>query len=122
MKAITRDYLTDMIQRCINKTIDVHRKSKKKFFSYDKYPVATDEEVLDFISSIPYFDLRLKDFLVGNLPDETIIISQAWEIEFIKKSQLWAQSYEWVEGNEYYLTDAHIRSLKSDISFLSLPY
>lgn len=122
MKAITKNYLTDMIFRLINEKIDVHRESKKNFFYYEPYPCATDEEVLEFIHSIPYFDERLKDFLVGNLAEEAIILSQSWEIEFLKKIRLWAESFEWLHGDESFLSDAHIRNIKKDVAFLTLPY
>ena len=45
MKAITKNYLTDIIYRLINETIDIHRESKKNFFYYEPYPSATDEEI-----------------------------------------------------------------------------
>ena len=122
MKAITRDYLTDIIFRTINKTIDIHRNSKKNSFYYEPYPTATDEEILDFIHSIPYFDERLKNFLIGNLTDATIIISQTWEIEFLKKTLTWAGSFEWLHGNDYFLSEAHISSIKKHAEFLGLPY
>ena len=122
MKAITRDYLTDIIFRTINKTIDIHRNSKKNSFYYEPYPTATDEEILDFIHSIPYFDERLKNFLIGNLTDATIIISQTWEIEFLKKTLSWAGSFEWLHGNDYFLSEAHISSIKKHAEFLGLPY
>lgn len=122
MTAITKDYLTDIIFRSINKTIGIHRNSKKSNFYYEPFPTAMDEEILDFIQSIPYFDLRLKNFLVGNLSDETIIISQSWEIEFLKKTLSWAESFEWLHGNDYFLSDAHINSIKKIATYLSLPY
>ena len=122
MKAITKDYLVDIIYRVINKTIDVHRRSKKNRALYEQLPTATDEEILDFIHSIPYFDERLKNFLVGNLADKTIIVSQSWEIEFLKKTLSWAESFEWLQGNDYFLSDAHTSSIKMHTVFLSLPY
>lgn len=122
MKAITKEYLNDIIFRTINKSIDIHRNSKKNSFYYEPYPTATDEEILDFIHTIPYFDDRVKNFLVGNLADETIIISQTWEIEFLKKTIEWAGSFEWLHGNDYFLSEAHISSIKKHATFLSLPY
>jgi hypothetical protein len=56
MKAITKEYLVDIIYRVITKTIDIHRNSKKNSSYYEPFPTATDEEILDFIHSIPYFD------------------------------------------------------------------
>ena len=122
MKAITKDYLTDIIFRVINKTIDTHRNSKKNAFYYEPFPTATDEEILDFIQSIPYFDIRLKDFLMGNLVDETIIISQSWEIEFIKKTLSWAEGFEWLHGNNYFLSEAHTSNIRKQSACLTLPY
>ena len=122
MTAITKDYLAGIIFRVINKTIEIHRNSKKNSFYYEPYPTATDEEILDFIQSIPWFDERLKNFLVGNLDDKTIIISQLWEIEFLKKTLLWAESFEWLHGNDYFLSEAHISSIKKHAGALSLPY
>jgi hypothetical protein len=122
MKAITNTYLADIIYRVINETIDVHRESKKNFFYYEPYPSATDEEILEFIHSIPYFDERLKDFLLGNLTEKAIILSQAWEIEFRKKTQLWAGSFEWLQGDDSFLKEAHINEIKNGVAFLTLPY
>src|SRR4051794_35178247 len=102
MKAITKDYLVDTIFRNINRSIDIHRNSKRNAFYYEPHPTATDEEILDFIHTIPYLDLNLKNFLVGNLSEETIIISQTWEIEFLKKTVSWAESFEWLHGNDYF--------------------
>lgn len=122
MKAITNEYLGETILRIINKEIEMHRASKNNILTHNNFPSATNAELLDFIQTIPYFDISLKNFLVGNLVEETIIISQSWEIEFLKKTQLWADSFEWLHGNDYFLSDAHINSIKKDIAFLKLPY
>jgi hypothetical protein len=122
MQSITKTYLIDTIYRMINTSIRLHRQSKNNSHYNEVYPVATDEEMIDFIVTIPYFDIDLKDFLLGNVKEETVIISQSWEIEFIKKCTAWANSYEWLEGDEYYLSDAHISSLMRQADCLSLPY
>ncbi len=122
MKAITNEYLADLILRQINKQILTHRSNKNSSFTHGNLPCATDGELLDFIQTIPYFHENLKDFLVGNLQDATIIISQSWELEFLKKAIMWAESFEWLHGTDYFLTDAHINSIKKNISYLSLPY
>ena len=119
MKAISKNYLVDIIYRVINDTIDMHRESKKDHFYAESCPLATDEEILDFIHSIPAFDERLKDFLVGNLAEETIIISDTWELEFLKKTQAWAGSQEWLNGEQ--LRVVHITNRRSP-DFLTLPY
>ncbi|MEJ7587666.1 MAG: hypothetical protein WKI04_08900 [Ferruginibacter sp.] len=122
MNSITKDYLVEIIFKKISESIDKHRESKRQQFDNVPYPGATDEEILDFIISIPYFDDRLKNFLLGNLAESTIIISQSWENEFIIKTRLWAESFEWLHGNNYYLSEAHISNIKRDEQFLSLPY
>ncbi len=122
MQSITKTYLVDIIYRMINTSIQLHRQSKHNSHYNDAYPVATDEEMVDFIVTIPYLDVDLKDFLLSNTKEETIIISQSWEIEFMKKCASWVQSYEWLEGDEYYLSDAHISQLMRQAHFLSLPY
>lgn len=122
MKAITNEYLGEIILREVNKDIEVHRASKDNFLAHQNFPCATDAELLDFIQTIPYFDTGLKDFLVGNLTEVTIIVSQAWELEFLKRTRQWAESFEWLHGNDYFLSDAHINGLKKDKEYLKLPY
>jgi len=122
MTAITNEYLGDILLREINKDIEVHRASKNNFLAHQNFPCATDAELLDFIQTIPYFDVSVKDFLVGNLPEATIIISQAWELEFLKRTRQWAESFEWLHGNDYFLSDAHINGLKKASASLTLPY
>ncbi len=122
MQSITKNYLVDIIYRMINTSILLHRQSKNNTAQYGAYPNATEEETIDFIVTIPYLDVELKYFLLGNVKENIIIISQAWEIEFIKKCTTWVQSYEWLEGDEYYLSDAHISQLQRKADCLSLPY
>ena len=81
-----------------------------------------DEEVLSFIHSIPYFDTRLKDFIIGQMSERTIIISQNWENEFIIKCRAWAESFEWLHGDDRFLSDRHLDQLRRNAASLSLPY
>src|SRR6476660_9283960 len=111
MKSITKEYLADIIYRIINQTINVHRQSKR-YDLPEEYANATDEEVLEFIHSIPYFDTRLKDFIIGQMIESTIIISQSWENEFIIKSRAWAESFEWLYGDDRFLSDRHLDSIR----------
>ena len=121
MKSITKDYLAEIIFRRINKTIDVHRRSKKNRLD-ELYTQATEGEILEFIHSIPYFDYRLKDFIIGQSADRTIIISQSWENEFIIKCNTWADSFEWLHGDDRFLSDRHLDKIKEHAVFLTLPY
>ena len=122
MNSITKDYLAEIIFKKTSETIDRRRESKQHQFDKEPYPGATDEEVLDFIISIPYFDEKLKDFLLGNLAEETIIISQAWENEFIKKVILWRESFEWLQGGDYFMDGAANSGIRKEEVFLRLPY
>lgn len=122
MKAITRSYLGEIIYRVIQKNIFKHRQSKKDEVSKMFITDVTDEEMIDFIHSIPYLDDRLKDFIMGNLVERTIIISQSWEIEFLKKIIAWAESFEWLHGDNYFLSEAHINSIRKKVERLKLPY
>ena len=106
--------------RSKDETINLYRASKKT--EYDLEPTATEDEMLDFICSIPYFDEKLKDFLLGNLEEQNIIISQAWEIQFIKQCTLWSESFEWQHGDNSFLSDAHLNTIKNDKNLLTLPY
>lgn len=122
MNSVTKDYLTEIIFKKASENIDKYRESKQQQFDNEPYPGATDEEVLDFIITIPYFDVKLKDFLLGNLAEDTIIISQSWENEFIKNTKLWAESFEWLYGSDYFLSEAHVSGINKDRVFLRLPY
>ena len=122
MNSVTKDYLAEIIFKKASENIDKYRESKQQQFDNEPYPGATDEEVLDFIITIPYFDVKLKDFLLGNLSEDTIIISQSWENEFLKNTKLWAESFEWLHGNDYFLSEAHTSGINKDKHFLSLPY
>ena len=122
MNSITKDYLTGIIFKRIADNINIHRQSKRHLGGMEHASVPTDEEVLDFIISIPYFDDRLKDFLIGNLGETTIIISQSWENEFIIKTKLWADSMDWLHGNDRFLKAPMPDSINTERRFLSLPY
>lgn len=122
MNSVTKDYLAEIIFKKASENIDKYRESKQQQFDNEPYPGATDEEVLDFIITIPYFDVKLKDFLLGNLAEDTIIISQNWENEFIKNTKLWAESFDWLHGNDYFLSEAYTSGNNKDKHFLSLPY
>lgn len=122
MKSITRQYLEDIILRQINPTISIHRASKRYVGEFNHSIIATEVELLEFIHSIPYLDNRLKDFIIGHLSEHTIIVSQAWENEFLVKCRTWAESFEWLQGDDRLLSDKHLDELKQQVRFLSLPY
>lgn len=122
MNSITKEYLATIIIGKIAEDISIHRKFRQQPCEDYSCPVPTDEEVLDFIITIPYFDDKLKDFLIGNLKETTVITSQAWENEFIRKTNCWAKSLEWLHGEDPDVTRLHRENAQSHFSFLSLPY
>ncbi len=83
---------------------------------------ASNEEIADFILSIPYFHDGLKDFILGNANEQTIIVSQAWEIAFIIRTKKWAECDEWLheafQSSPKYYTGPPQRGTDS----LKLPY
>ena len=120
MQSITKEYLLDIIQRKISTTIHLHRKRHPWSFNAVN-ATATPAEVQEFIVSIPYFDASLKGFLTSGFETQTII-SQTWELEFIKKCELWMQGYEWLYGTPYFLNEVYDRGLMGTKHYLTLPY
>ncbi len=117
MTSITVEYLVDIIVRQVSKTITLRRNNPAEKTT-PEYAEATDEEIVDFIFSIPYFDIKLKDFLLGNVDLQNIIISQTWENEFIKKCKNWAEDMCWLDaGKDYFESPLKIAS-----GDFSLPY
>jgi hypothetical protein len=96
MKCVTKIYLVEIIYRMIDEQIGVHRMARKQPSLLPNDAPPTGEEVLDFIISIPFFDNRLKDFLIGNVPDHAILISANWEQLFIEGTANWCNSAEWL--------------------------
>ncbi len=97
MQCITKDYLLNIIQKKMTVTLPLHRKQNPHSLNLALYSKATPQELQDFILSIPYFDPSLKNFLTATGEPQTII-SQAWELEFVKKCELWLGSLEWMYG------------------------
>jgi hypothetical protein len=118
MQSITAEYLTGIITKYVSKTICVRRNLPAEYFN-PKEVRPTNDEISDFILSIPYFDERLKDFLFGNLAETAIIISQIWEIEFIKRCDNWANNEEWLKTKNTYLK---FSSQRTENFMFTLPY
>ena len=122
MQSITKNYLTDIIFRTINQTIQVRRASQRNHLYYLQYATATNDELLDFIQSIPCFDERLKSFLMGRSNESTIIISQTWEIAFMVKTKTWAQSNTWLHTDPIFAIGFYPEYITKGKDFLTLPY
>lgn len=119
MQSITKEYLLDIIEKKMTVTIHLHRKQNPHSLNMALYAKATVTEIDHFISSIPYFDTSLKNFLTNTTEQQTII-SQAWETEFVKKCELWLGSYEWMYGKPGVFNNENAPS--SPKIHLGLPY
>ncbi len=96
MISVTGEYLISIIERHVNKTIQLRRTPPgEPCYAGNKEP-ASNEEIADFILSIPFFHDGLKDFILGNANEQTIIVSQPWEIAFIIRTKKWAECDEWL--------------------------
>ena len=100
-------------------TINYRRKTAENYFAKETTDV-TEEELIDFIAAIPYFTIELKDFLMGNLTVQTIIISQEWEKDFTRKSIAWATNPKWTETDMSFLAKSFREVVIADT--LAMPY
>jgi hypothetical protein len=121
MQSITKEYLLDIIQKKMNVTIHLHRKQNPHSLNLSLFSKATAMEVQEFILSIPYFDTGLKNFLTSTGEQQTII-SQTWELEFVKKCELWLGSYEWLYGKPYFLNNVYSNNKGNGKTHLTLPF
>ena len=122
MIAVTGEYLINIIERRVNQTIGLRRNLSATELLVEPLLYATNEEIADFILSIPYFDERLKNFILGFLTEQTIIISQSWEIAFIVRTGRWAESDEWLHGDFRLSMGSSANQQMSSTDFLTLPY
>ena len=119
MKGITRAYLLHLIKDCITVSIHHRRNVSQNYFAKEIVEI-TEDEMIDFITSIPYYTVELKDFLIGNLSVQVIIISQHWEKDFIAKGITWATDTKWTAADMSFLSNCYKNVVVTD--FLSLPY
>lgn len=119
MKGITKEYLLYLVNDYIKITINYKRNTTRNYFAKENIEIS-EEEIMDFIVSIPYFTVELKDFMMGNLTVQTIIISDDWEKEFTRKAVAWATNPQWTEVDMSFLSDSY-RNIKIT-DYLSLPY
>jgi hypothetical protein len=121
MISVTGEYLVNIIERHIAATIS-KRRSVEEASIHAKNNLLSDEDIADFLLSIPYFDEGVKNFILGNGRETTMIVSQAWEIAFILRTKKWAESESWLQNR---LTSSH-QFCKEEpgqvTDFLKLPY
>jgi hypothetical protein len=87
MVYITAYYLITLIERELRPTIELYRQSKRTYYFDGDYYVA-EQEVNDFIFSIPYFTYDFKEFLYSR--DRSIVIeeTQDWLYKFLENIYL----------------------------------
>ena len=122
MISITGEYLLNIIERQVNRTITDRRNHPTQEVNAEQMNDATNEEIADFILSIPYFDERIKNFILGISNEQTIIISQSWEIAFMVRAGKWAESDEWLYDAFRLSMSIYDEHIKGDEDFLTLPY
>ena len=121
MISVTGEYLVNIIERHLNKTIQLRRNNTIPELT-ENPGTASNEEIADFILSIPYFDDGVKDFIFGNTNEQTIIVSQPWEIAFIVRTKKWAESVEWINDTFKPTKFIYNEREKVGADFLKLPY
>ena len=104
MVYVTSYYLITVIERELKSTIELYRQSKRTYYFDGDYFVA-DQEVNDFIFSIPYFTYDLKEFLYSR--DSSIVIeeTQDWLYKFLENIYLWSESAEWLYDDMPFIRD-----------------
>ncbi len=122
MISITGEYLLNIIERQVNRTIAERRNHPAQELNAVPVNDASNEEIADFILSIPYFDEGIKNFILGISNDQTIIISQSWEIAFMVRAAKWAESDDWLHGAFRLSMSIYDEHIKGDEDFLTLPY
>lgn len=122
MQLITKNYLTSIIFRAVNETLEIRRASQKNLLFYLDYPTATEEELLDFIQSCPFYDAGLQQYLMPPSIEESIIISQLWETSFIVKTKQWANANQWLHVDVIFSIGFYTKYFNSNPETLKLPY
>jgi uncharacterized protein YciI len=122
MQLVTKSYLTDIIYRTIRPGIQLRRASQSNHLHYLQNAAATNDELWAFIQSIPYFDERLRDFLMGKPGDSNIIISQTWETNFIIRVKQWADNHTWLHTDPIFSIGFYPQYITRGKDFLTLPY
>lgn len=122
MISVTGQYLIGIIERHVNKTIHQRRRPLGQSLLGVGSEPASNEEIADFILSIPYFHDGLKDFILGNADEQTIIVSQPWEIAFIIRTKKWAECDGWLHQAFQPSPKFYTGPVPSGNDSLKLPY
>jgi hypothetical protein len=122
MISVTGQYLIGIIERHVNKTILTRRRPPGETYMEVCNEPASNEEIADFILSIPFFHDGLKDFILGNTNEQTIIVSQPWEIAFIIRTKKWAESDDWLSQAFQPSPKFYTGFVQAGTDSLKLPY
>jgi hypothetical protein len=124
MKYIKPFELREIIFKSINSTIGIYRESKRNYFWFEYYPLATDCEVNDFIDSNPFFDSNLKNYLTNSFySDKVTLITDKWYGEFWDKVYVWSESVEWLFYDVKFICDPYLNiegNIKNENDVLGL--
>lgn len=119
MITVTSEYLINVIERHLRGSGTGN--FPRPLSTVEPHPVPSSI-IADFLLSIPYFDADLKNFILGKAKESVMIVSQAWEIEFIIRTKSWATSETW-KCKTFSFNEAYIASAQENLySFLKLPY
>jgi hypothetical protein len=105
MSFITGYYLMNLIFMEISGSIRIHRESKETSFLYDHHDFASEDEIVDFIRSTPYYSLELKAFLLRPDDNAGMLATHAWIQQFMIHTELWARSDEWLYYDADYIAN-----------------
>ena len=120
MITVTSEYLINVIERHIRESV------AGKVISGSTASVRgaelPSELIADFLLSIPYFDEGLKNFILGMSREQVMIVSQAWEIEFILRTKTWANDEAWLAKPSAANKKIMVNDTAASFNFLKLPY
>ena len=101
---ITSHYLRALIKEELRSTIELYRQSKRTYYFDGDYYVA-DQELEDFIFSIPYFSYDLKEFIRYSWGSVFIGVTKEWYYQFLECIYLWSESDEWLYDDMMFTRD-----------------
>ena len=107
MISVTGQYLIGIIERHVNKTILTRRRPPGETYMEVCNEPASNEEIADFILSIPFFHDGLKDFILG---------------AFIIRTKKWAESDDWLSQAFQPSPKFYTGFVQAGTDSLKLPY
>lgn len=125
---MTAKKLRDIIRGEINPNIKLHRQMKGFPFLEQQFHFPIEEEVDNFLYSIPYFEKSLSLYIINPTfldgCSTCLFIKDDWQQEFEENVRKWANSDEWLYDEELMLRHLHLyekEDLFKDCRKLNLP-